>query len=177
MKTLLLSLLAVGCCMAQTEYQSPTITGNFNASGATTTKPHKAGLSAAIPATCSVGETYFKTDATAGQNIFGCTATNTWTIQGPTRFSGTAVMGTSSIASGACATAVTVSATGVATTDVITAGFNGDPVAVTGYMPSTAGMLTIIPYPSTNNVNFKVCNNTASPIIPGAITLNWRVSR
>jgi hypothetical protein len=70
-----------------------------------------------------------------------------------------------------------VSATGVATTDTLTTGFNGDPTAVTGYIPSTSGMLSIIAYPTANNVNFKVCNNTASSITPGAITLNWRVVR
>lgn len=91
--------------------------------------------------------------------------------------SGTSAMGTSAIASAACATVVTTSATGTATTDVVTAGFNGDPTAVTGYIPLTAGMLTIIAYPTANNVNFKVCNNTASSITPGAITLNWRVAR
>jgi hypothetical protein len=48
-----------------------------------------------------------------------------------------------------------VSATGVATTDTITTGFNGDPTAVTGYIPSTSGMLAIIAYPTANNVNFR----------------------
>jgi hypothetical protein len=38
-------------------------------------------------------------------------------------------------------------------------------------------MLTIFAYPTANNVNFKVCNNTAGSITPGAITLNWRVVR
>lgn len=91
--------------------------------------------------------------------------------------SGTSALGTSAISSGACATVVTTSATNTATTDVILAGFNGDPTAVTGYTASTSGMLTIISYPSANNVNFKVCNNTGSSITPGAITLNWRVIR
>lgn len=91
--------------------------------------------------------------------------------------SGTAALGTSSISSATCATAVTVSATNTATTDVVLASFNGDPTAVTGYVPLTAGMLTIIAYPTANNVNFKVCNNTAGAITPGAITLNWRVLR
>jgi hypothetical protein len=90
---------------------------------------------------------------------------------------GTSALGTSAISSAACASAVTTSAPGVATTDVVTAGFNGDPTAVTGYVPLTAGMLTIISYPTANNVNFKVCNNTTSSITPGAITLNWRVVR
>lgn len=91
--------------------------------------------------------------------------------------SGVAALGTGAIASATCATVVTVPATGVLTTDVVQAGFNGDPTAVTGYIPATSGMLTIIDYPTANNVNFKVCNNTAGPITPGAITLNWRVTR
>lgn len=91
---------------------------------------------------------------------------------------GTAVMGTSAIASGACATVVTSSGTGIATTDVITVGFNSDPTAVTGYGASATGaVLTIYPYPTTNNANFKVCNSTASSITPGALTLNWKVVR
>lgn len=91
--------------------------------------------------------------------------------------SGTSALGTSAISSGACATVVTTAATGTLTTDVISASFNGDPTAVTGYVPSSSGMLTIISYPTADNVNFKVCNNTASSITPGAITLNWRVAR
>lgn len=91
--------------------------------------------------------------------------------------SGTSALGTSAISSAACATAVTTSATNTATTDVVSWGFNGDPTGVTGYVPLVAGMLTIIAYPSANNVNFKVCNNSSSSITPGAITLNWRVIR
>jgi len=91
--------------------------------------------------------------------------------------SGTSALGTSAISSAACATVVTTSAPGVATTDVVLASFNGDPTAVTGYVPLTSGMLTIIGYPTANNVNFKVCNNTTASITPGAITLNWRVVR
>jgi len=90
---------------------------------------------------------------------------------------GTSALGTSAITSATCATAVTTTATGTATTDTIQWGFNGDPTAVTGYVPLVAGMLTIIAYPSANNVNFKVCNNTSASVTPGAITLNWRVSR
>jgi hypothetical protein len=90
---------------------------------------------------------------------------------------GATAMGTSAIASAACATVVTATATNTATTDVVTASFNGDPTAVTGYVPSTNGMLTIFVYPTSGNVNFKVCNNTGASITPGAITLNWRVVR
>lgn len=90
---------------------------------------------------------------------------------------GTAALATASIASATCAAAVTVVATNTATTDVVTASFNADPTAVTGYIPLTTGMLTIVGYPTAGNVNFKVCNNTGSSITPGAITLNWRVTR
>src|SRR5215831_107397 len=96
--------------------------------------------------------------------------------------SGTAALGTGAIGSATCATAVTGTATfgnvaNVLGTDVITAGFNGDPTGVVGYQPLATGMLTIIPYPTAGAVNFKVCNNTSASITPGAITLNWRVAR
>lgn len=91
--------------------------------------------------------------------------------------SGTAALGTGAIGSGACAAAVTVAGTNIATTDTLLASFNGDPTAVTGYIPATAGMLTIIGYPTSGNANFKVCNNTNASVTPGAITLNWRVVR
>jgi len=35
-----------------------------------------------VPGTCTLGDVFFDTDATAGSNWFGCTATNTWTAQG-----------------------------------------------------------------------------------------------
>lgn len=38
--------------------------------------------STTLPGTCSVGQIYFDTNATAGSNVFGCTAVNTWTLQG-----------------------------------------------------------------------------------------------
>ena len=113
-------------------------------------------------------------------NIVGGSAANTQingVRAGQLVANGTSALATGAISSGTCATAVTTSATGVATTDVVNWGFNGDPTAVTGYTPSASGMLTIIAYPSANNVNFKVCNNTSSSITPGAITLNWNVPR
>jgi hypothetical protein len=91
--------------------------------------------------------------------------------------SGTVSLGTSAIASASCASAVTATASGVVTTDTIQASFSGDPTSTTGYIPLTTGMLTIITYPTSGNVNFKVCNNTGSSITPGAVTLNWRVVR
>lgn len=60
------------------KFSSPvSTTSTVDFSGATSTKPNKSGTS--LPATCSVSETFFKTDATAGQNLYLATATNTWT--------------------------------------------------------------------------------------------------
>lgn len=55
-------------------------TGAFDLSGSAATKSMKTGT--ATPGTCAVGELFYDTDAPAGQNIYGCTATNTWTLQG-----------------------------------------------------------------------------------------------
>lgn len=58
------------------------VTGeSVNFSGASHTQPVLKGLTASKPATCTQGEVYFATDATAGANLFYCTATNTWTQQ------------------------------------------------------------------------------------------------
>lgn len=38
----------------------------------------------ALPGTCTIGQIFFDTDATAGQNIFACTATDVWTLVGGT---------------------------------------------------------------------------------------------
>ena len=91
--------------------------------------------------------------------------------------SGTSAMGTSAISSGACATAVTTTATGTLTTDTIIATPNADPTGVTGYAVSNSGSLYIQAYPTSGNVNFKVCNNTSGSITPSALTLNWKVIR
>ncbi|MEN6533615.1 MAG: hypothetical protein ABFD60_12210 [Bryobacteraceae bacterium] len=61
---------------------NPTVAlaSDVDLSGKTTTKPVKTGTS--LPSTCAVGELFYDTDATAGQNLYGCTATDTWTLQG-----------------------------------------------------------------------------------------------
>lgn len=91
--------------------------------------------------------------------------------------SGTAALGTSAISSGAAATVVTSTCANTATTDICQWQFNADPTSTTGYTPSTSGMLTIIAYPTSGNCNFKVANNTSASITPGAVTLNFRVTR
>ncbi len=81
MRITLLTLVLCALGYAQTTINGGrTVLGPVDNSGAVSTKPAKSG--ATLPATCSVGEEFFKTDATAGQNKYGCTATNTWTQQG-----------------------------------------------------------------------------------------------
>lgn len=94
--------------------------------------------------------------------------------------SGSAALATGSISNGVCASAVTAAATGAIATDSLPADFSADPSGTTGYNPAAgAQALTIYKWVSTgpSQVNFKVCNFTAAPITPGAVTLNWRVVR
>lgn len=96
--------------------------------------------------------------------------------------SGTVALATSSIASGACqavsaGTTNSAAATSVATTDVIAWTPAVSLQGVTGYQVSTNGALSIDSYPTAGFVNFNVCNWTANPVVPGALTLNWRVQR
>lgn len=139
----------------------------------TLTNPATAStLTIADGKTLTASNTLTLTGTDSSSVAFGGGGTVAYTIA-----SGTSALGTSAISSGACATVVTTSATGTATTDVVQASFNGDPTGVVGYEPSANGMLTIIGYPTANNVNWKVCNNSGASITPGAITLNWRVTR
>jgi hypothetical protein len=80
---------AITAATAGTDYSAPattettsggrTFTGVVDASGASRTAPAKSGTS--IPGTCTVGDVFFKTDATAGQNLYYCTSTNSFTQQ------------------------------------------------------------------------------------------------
>lgn len=137
--------------------------------------PSSANLASAVTGETGSGALVFGTAPTINGLTFPTAAGGAVVRQ--TIASGAKALATSAIASAACSAAQTDTATGTATTDVIIATFNGDPTAVTGYVPLTTGMLTIIAYPTTNTVNFKVCNNTSSSITPGAITLNWSVTR
>ncbi len=66
--------------MAQTAVDLRTQSKSVDFSGASSTKPSKAGTS--LPATCSVGEMFLNTSAAAGQNLYVCTTTNGWSVQG-----------------------------------------------------------------------------------------------
>jgi hypothetical protein len=66
---------------AQTNASNTFTSGTQNFSGASHTLPAATGQTSAKPGTCTLGEMYFATDATPGQNWYYCTATNTWTPQ------------------------------------------------------------------------------------------------
>lgn len=69
--------LAVDTTLVQMTANNYSPTANFDASGATLTKPMKTGT--ATPGTCSEGEYFFETDT---DTTWVCTAANTWTAIG-----------------------------------------------------------------------------------------------
>jgi hypothetical protein len=110
---------------------------------AVTTKPIQVGTAA--PATCAVGQVYFDSDATAGQNLYLCTATNTWTQLTGTGGSGAGV--------GVCSTA------GTSTAYTCT---------VSGLTLSAGVVLRIKPHTASGNAPTLNVNGT------GAVALYWR---
>ena len=121
-----------------------------------------------LPSTAATGFLY-------GTNSGGNVALSLITNGTRTIASGTAAMTTSAIAAGTCGSTVTVAASGVVSTDVISFNPNASIKAVTGYTAS--GGLNIRQWPTTNNVNFELCNGSTASITPGAVTLNWTVQR
>jgi len=64
---------------AQTQLDLRTQSKSVDFSNALSTRPFTTGVT--LPTTCVVGEAFFKTDAAAGQNWFGCSSTNQWSRQ------------------------------------------------------------------------------------------------
>lgn len=62
---------------AQSRIDLRTQSRNVDFSEATSTKPIKTG--SAQPSTCTLGEVFFNLNSPSGQNLYGCTASNTWT--------------------------------------------------------------------------------------------------
>jgi hypothetical protein len=84
--------------------------------------------------------------------------------------SGTSTLGNSAVGSGACATVVTTAATGVLTTDRIEWSYASTPAAADG-------LLTLSSYVTSGNVNWKLCNPTASSQAPSGLVVNWEALR
>ena len=69
-----LASLAAG----QTTVDLRTQSKDVDFSGASSTRPSKTGSQ--LPATCAPGEIFFQLNVVAGQNLYLCTALNTWTV-------------------------------------------------------------------------------------------------
>jgi hypothetical protein len=89
-QAVLASVLLAGAASGQTLVDLKTQSKSVDFTGATSTKPFQAGT--VLPATCTVGQAFFQTNAPAGANLYTCTALNSWTLEtgiaGPTGPSG-----------------------------------------------------------------------------------------
>ncbi len=70
--------LVIALANAQTLVDLRTQSKSVNFTAANYTSPFQSGTS--LPASCSMGQAYFETNAAAGLNLYGCTATNSWTL-------------------------------------------------------------------------------------------------
>jgi hypothetical protein len=130
------------------------------------------GVAAPVSPSWTIAQQHSVTNASFTVASFRSTGGGVALISG-----GTVALGTASVPAGGCAPAVTSSASGVAVTDTIIYNTSTDPTVVNGYRPSSSGSLYIWAFPAANNVSFVVCNPSAAPITPGALSLNWKVMR
>ncbi len=72
------AVLTLPSCPGQTAIDLKAQSKRVDFSDAASTKPSKIGTS--LPASCSVGETIFLSNALPGKNLYGCVATNTWSV-------------------------------------------------------------------------------------------------
>jgi len=66
-------------CSAQTLVDLRTQSKSVDFGDASSTRSIKVGT--VLPATCATGELFFNTAANAGANVYGCSSTNTWSLQ------------------------------------------------------------------------------------------------
>jgi hypothetical protein len=70
-------LCLISSANGQNQVDLRTQSKNVDFSGATSTIPAKSGTT--LPATCNLGELFFKTNNTPGQNLYVCSPANSWT--------------------------------------------------------------------------------------------------
>jgi len=101
-----------------------------------------------LPSYCSIGDHFFKTNATAGANEYLCTAANTWTqlVGG----------GAGSATITACGTTSTCAATNISSTAKVVTGS----AALVSGTPSTVTITAIPAFTSTTSFNCAVTNQT-----------------
>jgi hypothetical protein len=135
---------------------------------------------------CTVGNaqcTFTQTFPTAGIMVstgsaFGTSLTApTGAITGTIASGQTAIPVTALAANTCDASATTATATGAATTDAPTVAYASDPTGVTGYGGGTSGGISIRSWTTSNTFNFKRCNESGASITPGALNINWKVTR
>jgi hypothetical protein len=85
--SMVILVAAMGVASAQTKVDLATQSKNVDFSKATSTKPAQVGPN--LPPACSAGQIFFDSTAPAGQNLYGCTGTNAWSLQGGTGGGGT----------------------------------------------------------------------------------------
>lgn len=84
---------------------------------------------------------------------------------------GTITIGTTAIGANSCATAATLTMTGVTTSSTFDFTPTADTSSVTGW--GSTGGLVLVPWPTANTLNYKVCNQTTASITPSAsVTFN-----
>ena len=126
--------------------QSNTISGGTqDFRNAAHTMPAVTGTTASRPSVCTVGEVFFATDATAGQNQHFCTAANTWTQVNVPPVS--AVQYQASAPSGSCAANTTYAVVSGGSVYVC----NGAPTAAGTWQAVSGGGGTGVCMPSINN--------------------------
>lgn len=196
------SIVSAGGTSGQIQYNNAGALGGFTASGdaginttsgvvtitpnavtnaklatatANTVKGSAASTAAAdlaVPSCSATGSTVSTLQWITGTGFSCSSVTPVVTVN-----SGTFTLSTTPISSATCISVQSAAASGVVSTDTVMANPNADPTSTTGYIPLTTGMLAIFTWPSTNLVNFRVCNNTLATITPVALPLNWRVVR
>lgn len=90
-----LAIIAVVGAYGQTLINLATQGRNVDFSNAPSTRPEKTGSS--LPATCLAGQLFFNLSSPAGQNLYGCNATNTWVVLGSGSGSGLADPGSNGL--------------------------------------------------------------------------------
>ena len=136
-----------------------------------------------LPATCTIGRLFFDTDATAGQNLYGCTSANTWTAQSPNLAAPGAIGGTTPAAiTGTTITATTgfVATLGTITADAAALSItrtNNDASVATGVkwtFTDTSSAAGFLPFQilggASGTTNLLSVGKTGAVVLGGSIT-------
>lgn len=80
------AVLMAAALFAQTQVDLRTQGKSVDFSAVSSTRPVKTGT--ILPASCAVGELFFKSNAAAGQNLYACHAQNSWSLTAATAQTG-----------------------------------------------------------------------------------------